>query len=287
MGTRQSTRAPRPAGAASRFVGLQTPPSTYSRPPISTGANIHGTAHEASTASATCARGAPGAPKITRRPLPRSTAATRRRPSKRAPSALEVLAEAAAACAAAAATRAQHRGAREPPARRGAGQRQRGERRRHGRAGARQPAAPARRRRRRGLAAPAAARARARPPRPTRAPLGARVGRAAGGQRRGDDRARRRPDEVLALAEVEPRRPRCRRARRASTPRRASRRRRARARRAIHARGCGGRPAEVGSVRALTAGGHDRSRMLAIRCTDATVAAERWAAAVVRDNVQA
>ena len=74
-------------GTASRFVGLQTPPSTYSRSPISTGANSHGTAQEASTAWATVARGASGAPKITRRPLARSTAAIRRRPSKRAPSA--------------------------------------------------------------------------------------------------------------------------------------------------------------------------------------------------------
>ena len=38
VGTRQSTRSPRPARARSRFVGLQTPPSTYSRPPISIGA---------------------------------------------------------------------------------------------------------------------------------------------------------------------------------------------------------------------------------------------------------
>src|SRR4051812_6751207 len=60
VGTRQSTRAPRPAGAASRFVGLHTPPSTYSRPAISTGANTHGMAHEASTACATWACGASG-----------------------------------------------------------------------------------------------------------------------------------------------------------------------------------------------------------------------------------
>ena len=55
VGIRHSTRAPRPAGAASRFVGLHTPPSTYSRPSISTGANTHGTAHEASTACGTAA----------------------------------------------------------------------------------------------------------------------------------------------------------------------------------------------------------------------------------------
>jgi hypothetical protein len=85
VGFRHTTRAPRRTGAASRFVGLQTPPSTYSRPPISTAANSHGTAQEASTASGTSAAGAPGSPNITRRPLRRSTAETRRRPSKRAP----------------------------------------------------------------------------------------------------------------------------------------------------------------------------------------------------------
>src|SRR4051812_49843160 len=62
VGTRQSTRAPRPAGAASRFVGLHTPPSTYSRPAISTRANTHGMAHEARTAWATVADGASRAP---------------------------------------------------------------------------------------------------------------------------------------------------------------------------------------------------------------------------------
>ena len=49
-----------------------------------TGANSQGTVHEASTASATVAVGAPGLPNTTRRPEPRSTAVTRRRPSKRA-----------------------------------------------------------------------------------------------------------------------------------------------------------------------------------------------------------
>ena len=69
MGLRQSTWVSRPAGAASRLVGLHTPPSTYSRPPMRTGANSHGTVHEASTASPTVARGAPGLPNTTRRPL--------------------------------------------------------------------------------------------------------------------------------------------------------------------------------------------------------------------------
>jgi len=83
VGFRHSTCVSRPAGAASRLVGLHTPPSTYSRPPIVTGANSQGTVHEAATASGTLARGDPGLPNTTRRPLRRSTAATRNRPSKR------------------------------------------------------------------------------------------------------------------------------------------------------------------------------------------------------------
>src|ERR1700733_3129100 len=59
-GVRDRTGVSRPAGAASRLVGLQPPPSTYSRPSIVTGANSHGTVHEAATASATLALGAPG-----------------------------------------------------------------------------------------------------------------------------------------------------------------------------------------------------------------------------------
>ena len=64
-------------------------------PRSATGANSHGTEQEASTASATVARGASGAPNITRLPLARSTAEIRSRPSKRAPSGLDVLAQAA------------------------------------------------------------------------------------------------------------------------------------------------------------------------------------------------
>src|ERR1700744_3705925 len=82
VGFRHRTWVSRPAGAASRLVGLHTPPSTYSPPPMLTGANSHGTGHEASTASATVAAGAPGLPKTPRRPFARSTAVTRRRPSK-------------------------------------------------------------------------------------------------------------------------------------------------------------------------------------------------------------
>src|SRR5690348_10616192 len=81
VGLRHSTWVSRPAGAASRLVGLHTPPSTYSRPPILTGANSHGTVQDASTASPTVATGAPGLPNTTRRPLARSTAVTRKRPS--------------------------------------------------------------------------------------------------------------------------------------------------------------------------------------------------------------
>src|ERR1700759_2640532 len=58
VGLRHRTCVSRPAGAASRLVGLQTPPSTYSRPPIVTGANNHGTVHDAVTASGTLASGA-------------------------------------------------------------------------------------------------------------------------------------------------------------------------------------------------------------------------------------
>src|ERR1700761_3440068 len=79
VGFRHRTWVSRPAGAASRLVGLHTPPSTYSRPEIFTGANSHGTVHDASTASATLARGAPGLPKTTLRPELRSTAVTRSR----------------------------------------------------------------------------------------------------------------------------------------------------------------------------------------------------------------
>src|SRR3954471_5627999 len=85
VGLRQSTCVPRATGVASRFVGLHTPPSTYSRSAIRTGANTPGIEHDASTAWLTRVRGAPGATKMTRRPLRRSTAAIRRRPSKRAP----------------------------------------------------------------------------------------------------------------------------------------------------------------------------------------------------------
>ena len=60
VGSRHSTWVPRPACAASRFVTLHAPPSTYSRSPMRTGEKTHGIAHDAQTASATrrrrCAR---------------------------------------------------------------------------------------------------------------------------------------------------------------------------------------------------------------------------------------
>src|SRR2546423_13918350 len=60
VGLRHSTWVSRPAGAASRLVALQTPPSTYSRPAIVTGAESQGTLHDAATASPAPARGARG-----------------------------------------------------------------------------------------------------------------------------------------------------------------------------------------------------------------------------------
>src|ERR1700744_5209378 len=46
VGLRHSRWVSRPAGAASRLVGLHTPPSTYSRPAMRTGANSQGTVHD-------------------------------------------------------------------------------------------------------------------------------------------------------------------------------------------------------------------------------------------------
>src|SRR5579875_4113206 len=77
------TRTSRLAGAMSALVGLQTAPSTYSRPAMVAGANTSGSAQDALSACATVASGPPGAPKTTRLPERRSTATTRKRPSKR------------------------------------------------------------------------------------------------------------------------------------------------------------------------------------------------------------
>ena len=198
--SRQSTCGRRgPAGAASRFVGLQTPPSTYSRPPISTGAKSHGIAHDAATASATVGRAArPGAPNTTRRPrraLHRSDRAGARRSAR--PSGARTSASALSVRPGRGAPREQ-RAAHGPPAGRerrrapsgasGAGAAE-PQRTAHAHARARRPAPPPRRLARR-LAGAA--------PGPSRAPR-----RAPGREVRGDDRARRGADEVLALAEVD------------------------------------------------------------------------------------
>src|SRR3954454_11660529 len=215
VGLRQSTCVPRATGVASRFVGLHTPPSTYSRSAIRTGANTPGIEHDASTAWLTRVRGAPGAPKMTRRPLRRSTAAIRRRPSKRAP---------------VSSTRRPSPGIRRPvrgtarsaapraPAPAGvADARAIGAR---GVATARptRPSPVATRPRRPSSSAAAAQSraARGSAPAPPALPgrvrrvgggarLRARVGRPAGGEEGGHDRARGGADEVLALAEVDAR----------------------------------------------------------------------------------
>ena len=58
MVARIRTRASRPVGATSAFVGLQIAPSTYSRPAITAGENTSGSAQDALRACATVARGA-------------------------------------------------------------------------------------------------------------------------------------------------------------------------------------------------------------------------------------
>ena len=241
IGLRQSTWVARPAGAMSRFVLLQTPPSTYSRPPICTGAKIHGTEQDACTASATLASGAPGAPNTTRRPLARSTATTRRRPSKRAPalstrsriavsdvsrpgarpssaarSAVLPFAPAASAIGAS--------GVAAAPARRTASRatlcrivRGSGSHCAASRVELSDATSP--------LVSPGgSSRPRGRRPRPARALAGHERGR--------DERSRRRPDDATRWRGSRARwRPRCRPACRSSRPRRACRRWRARARR--------------------------------------------------------
>jgi hypothetical protein len=66
VGSSSSTRSPRPAGAASALVGDQAPPSTYSRPPMRTGAKTVGIAQDAATACPTEAGGADRLPNTTR-----------------------------------------------------------------------------------------------------------------------------------------------------------------------------------------------------------------------------
>ena len=227
VGFRHSTWVSRPAGAASRFVGLHTPPSTYSRPPIVTGANSQGTVHEAATASGTPARGDPGLPNTTRRPFRRSTAVTRRRPSKRGPSRSML----------------RRRSARVWL---GRGRRRRSRPRATAPPGAASPsasganvaaAASAQAPARRAAASPAAASPSARPRagRGRDLLVGVERGRAArrltGGEVRRHDRARRGPDDSSRTRAGQSRsRPRYRPARPSSRPRRERRRRPAPAR---------------------------------------------------------
>ena len=209
-------------GAASRFVGLQTPPSTYSRPAISTGAKIHGHRaggeHGVGDVGAAARRARRTS---TRRPLPRSTAAIRRRPSKRAPRRSRCsprppsgrCGRGAARSAAAARQPARRARCRPAPAARAASA--------DGRAGPaerRAARAPARLGRRRGAARRAHAARRRRSPASRPLP---------GGQRGGDDRARRGARRSTRTSRKSSPAPASMpSARRASTPRRACRRRR-------------------------------------------------------------
>ena len=87
VGFRHSTWVSRPAGRRRGWWGSRRRRRRTRGPPIVTGANSHGTVHEAATASATLAVGAPG---LRTRPggrVARSTPATRSRPSNRGRSA--------------------------------------------------------------------------------------------------------------------------------------------------------------------------------------------------------
>ena len=217
-GRRGTARASsRPAGAASRFVTLHTPPSTYSRPPIVTGSNTHGIEHEATTASPTLGgRRARRAEHDPAAACARSTAQTRRRPSNRAPQPSTRAREAVRATAArSACARARPRArARRPGAER--------QRRRRRRAPSRpRRAAPGRAARR----APPRPRHRPRPRRrraPEPPPAHPRPAAAASGRPPGVA-ATIDPAEVPTNASVRAGRPRpgldARRARRSSTPR--------------------------------------------------------------------
>ncbi len=198
VGFRHSTWVSRPAGAASRLVGLHTPPSTYSRPSIVTGANSHGTVQDAATASATVAFGAPGLPNTTRRPLRRSTAATRSRPSNRG-SSRSTLRRRSLERLLGRGQPAQEQRPRQRSAGRGEAERERrergadGERPLAGAAGGGQAGGGQAIRGPGGVRQLLEVRAdRRRPPR-----------RMAGDQMGGDDRAGRRTDVVVAVAQVE------------------------------------------------------------------------------------
>ena len=195
VGARHSTWAPRPPGAASRLTGLQTPPSTYSRPAISTGANSHGTAHEASTASRTRACGAPGAPNSTRR------AAARDRPP-RPQAAVELGAERVEEPASAVKRRCGRGAVTDSAAERASRPAGASPANAIGASGL-AATVPKRNAARAVAASPrgATARVRRRAPFPRRAIAG--IEPPSGDQRGGHDRARRGPEHVLAVAEVE------------------------------------------------------------------------------------
>ena len=232
-------------GAAARRGGVEVGQAPHAAVDVlaarrcRTGANSHGTAHEAMTASATLARrrargaeddaACPCAGRRWRSAAGRRSARRARRGTCAAPKALR---------AGAAPTRSSAARTAAPP---GAGGRSAsgtsGRGHRGGEAGrsAESRCPPPRRiaGRARPRRASDGATGRCRPCTAVRA----LVGPVAGGERRGDERAGRRADEVLAVrAGRAPRRPRGRRARPAATRCRGCRRRRARARRGARAR---------------------------------------------------
>ena len=199
VGLRHSTSVPLRTGAASRLAALHAPPSTYSRPPIVTGRNTHGTAHEASTASATRAARSAG------RAEDDAAAAAQVDRGRRAGARRTRCGSRSSACR----SRGISRVGRRPrpqdggPQRRAGGlepggddgRERRGERERRGRRARRPARARAPRRRSAPRAAPAAAL-------PLAGHAARRLGPPPRREDRGHDRARRRADERLALAQV-------------------------------------------------------------------------------------
>ena len=83
--SRGCSRRWRSAAASTSTAASGARPTSTPRPPIATGANSHGTVHEARPPRRRSPWARPGCRRLTRRPLRRSTVATRRRPSKRTP----------------------------------------------------------------------------------------------------------------------------------------------------------------------------------------------------------
>ena len=190
VGVRHEHRVPRPAG---RDVEVRRAPDAAVD--VLAPADRHGREDPRHRAGGQhrvgdLARGAPGAPKTTRRPLRRSTAAIAQPAVEGGPSALEVLARGRASVrvrrARAAAGRRRGRGA--PGGRAVA--------RRAARAARRVPWRPRRAARQRAGRAPAGGRASAAAAASPRARRDSPLGPAPGGQHGGDDRAGGRPDEV-------------------------------------------------------------------------------------------